>query len=98
VRLLRAGEPVEPALPGAIHELALAVWTLAGAYDQRERADAVRGHALRAGALAAEAGGGEIVAQIRSTAVDLRRAADTLRDDAAEELEAPTEELLAAVA
>ncbi len=71
------------------------VWSLAGAYEQPERADAVRGHALRAGALAGEAGGGEVAAQIRSTAVDLRRAADLLA--LASRCEAPTEELLAAV-
>ena len=93
VRLARSGEAIDPALPDAVRELGLAVWSLAGAYDQPERADAVRGHALRAGALAGEAGGGEVVAQIRSTAVDLRRAADLL---GAEPLEAPTEELLAA--
>ena len=99
VRSLRAGEPVDPTLPEAVRELGLAVWTLAGAYDQPDRADAVRGHALRAGALAGEAGGGEVAAQIRSTAVDLRRAADLLGDDARPTpLEAPTEELLAAVA
>lgn len=101
VRLLRAGEPVAATLPEAVRELGLAVWTLAGAYDQPERADAVRGHALRAGALAGEAQGAEareVVGQIRSTAVDLRRAADLLRDAAAEEHEAPTEELLAAAA
>ena len=78
VRLARSGEPVDPALPDAVRELGLAVWSLAGAYDQPERADEVRGHALRAGSLAGEAGGGEVVAQIRSTAVDLRRAADLL--------------------
>ena len=94
VRLARSGDPIDPALPDAVHELGAAVWSLAGAYDQPDRADAVRGHALRAGALAGEAGGGEVAAQIRSTAVDLRRAADLL---AAEPLEAPTEELLAAV-
>ena len=36
--------------------------------------------------------------QIRSTAVDLRRAADLVRDAAAEEHGAPTEELLATIA
>lgn len=95
VRLARSGAPIDPALPDAVHELGAAVWSLAGAYDQPDRADAVRGHALRAGALAGEAGGGEVAAQVRSTAVDLRRAADLL---AAEPLEAPTEELLAAAA
>ena len=94
VRLARSGEAIDPILPEAVRELGLAVWSLASAYDQPERAFEVRGHALRAGALAGEAGGGEVAAQIRSTAVDLRRAADLL---AAEPLEAPTEELLAAV-
>src|SRR3954468_9577868 len=93
VRLARSGEPVEPALPEAVHALALAVWALAGAYDQPERAFEVRGHALRAGALAGGAGGGEVAAQVRSPAVALRRAADLL---AAEPHEAPTDELLAA--
>ena len=96
VRLLRAHEPVPETLPQAVRELGLAVWTLAGAYEQPERADEVRGHALRAGALASE-GPTEVLAQIRSTAVDLRRAADLTRDAEIEQREAPTEELLAAV-
>jgi uncharacterized membrane protein YgaE (UPF0421/DUF939 family) len=99
VRLLRPAQPVNPALPEAISELGLAVWALAGAFDEPERADAVRGHALRAGALATDIQDGEareVVGQIRSTAVDLRRAADLLHDTAVEEREAPTEELLAA--
>jgi uncharacterized membrane protein YccC len=95
VRLARSGDPIDPALADAVRELGSAVWSLAGAYEQPDRAFEVRGHALRAGALAEEAGGGEVAAQIRSTAVDLRRAADLL---GAEPLEAPTEELLAAVA
>src|SRR3954452_21317192 len=82
VRLARSGEPIDPALPDAVRELGSAVWSLASAYDQPERADAVRGHALRAGALAGEAGGGEVAAQVRSTAVDLRRAADQLAAEA----------------
>ena len=96
VRLLRASEPVAATLPDAVRELGLAVWTLAGAYEQPERADAVRGHALRAGSLASE-GPTEVLAQIRSTAVDLRRAADLTRDSELEQREAPTEELLATV-
>jgi hypothetical protein len=94
--LLRSAQPVNPALPEAISELGLAVWALAGAFDEPERADAVRGHALRAGALATDIQDGEareVVGQIRSTAVDLRRAAD-LVGDAFEETGAPTEELL----
>ena len=49
-------------------------------------------HALRAAALAGDSNL-ESMAQIRSTAVDLRRAAD-LVGDALEETGAPTEELL----
>jgi hypothetical protein len=94
--MLRAGEPVAETLPSAVRELGVAVWTLAGAYDEPERADAVRGHALRAGSLAGE-GPTEVLAQIRSTAVDLRRAADLTRDPGVERPEAPTEELLATV-
>ncbi len=94
VRALRAGEPVPETLPNAVSELGAAVWTLAGAYEQPERADEVRGHALRAGSLATE-GPTEVLAQIRSTAVDLRRAGELARDAKVEAGEAPTEELLA---
>lgn len=92
-RALRANADLDPSLARAVSELGEAVWALAGAFEQPERADAVRGHALAAGAMATE-GPTEVLAQIRSTAVDLRRAADRARD--AEEFEAPTEELLAA--
>ena len=94
VRLTRAGEPV----PGeAVRELARAVWALAAAYDEPDQADAARAHALRAGALA----GGtalDVSGQVRSTAVDLRRAADILAEAGEPDLEAPTEELLPALA
>jgi len=96
VRLLRAQEPVPETLPDAVRELGVAVWTLASAYDQPERADAVRSHSSRAGSLAGE-GPTEVLAQIRSTAVDLRRAADLTRDPGLARPEAPTEELLATV-
>ena len=98
VRLLRAGEPVPGTLPEAVRELGLAVWALAAAYEQPARADEARGHALRAGALAGEGSAGaalELTGQVRSTAVDLRRAADLVHDTAGAEREAPTEELLA---
>lgn len=96
VRLLRANEPVPESLADAVRELVVAVWTLASAYDQPERADDVRGHALRAGSLADD-GPTEVLAQIRSTAVDLRRAADLTREPDPQRHEAPTEELLARV-
>ena len=94
------GEPVARALPEAVRELGLAVWALAGAYDQPERADAVRGHALRAGALAGEAQAARRARSRRRSARPPSTCAARpicSRDDArTEELEAPTEELLAA--
>jgi uncharacterized membrane protein YgaE (UPF0421/DUF939 family) len=93
-RLSRSGEPV----PGeSVRELARAVWALAAAYDQPEQADAARAYALRAGTLA----GGtalDVSGQVRSTAVDLRRAADIIGQAEEPKLEAPTEELLPALA
>ena len=78
MRLSRTGEPRSGGDGGAA-ELARAVWALAAAYDEPDQADAARGHALRAGALA----GGtalDVSGQVRSTAVDLRRAADILAE------------------
>jgi uncharacterized membrane protein YgaE (UPF0421/DUF939 family) len=97
VRLLRSGDPVPETLPDAVNELARAVWALAAAYDRADEAEAAHAHALRAGALA----GGTALAvmgQLRSIAVDLRRAADLIHDSAADQASAPTEELLAVTA
>jgi uncharacterized membrane protein YgaE (UPF0421/DUF939 family) len=91
VRLLRSGGEVPDTLRDAVRELSRAVWSLAAAYDQPGEIEAVRDHALRAGALAG-ASSLEVMGQVRSTAVDLRRAAELVRD---EPVEAPTEELLA---
>jgi uncharacterized membrane protein YgaE (UPF0421/DUF939 family) len=96
LRAIRAGEtPVE--LSDAVADLARSVWALAAAYDQPERATDARelasAAAVRATALGADAGlaFAEVSAQIRSTAVDLMRAAE-LVSGAPDEL--PTEELL----
>jgi uncharacterized membrane protein YgaE (UPF0421/DUF939 family) len=91
VRGLRSETPPEP-LSEAIRELARSVWSLAAAYDNADELISAHAHALRAGTLAGD-GSLEVMAQIRSTAVDLRRAAD-LVGDAFEETGAPTEELL----
>jgi uncharacterized membrane protein YgaE (UPF0421/DUF939 family) len=101
VRSLRAGEPPSPELPSAVRELVLAVWELAGAYDNPARVRSARGHAVAAGALAAHPGEASVEAtqvfgQVRSTAVDLRRAADAADNRLQDVGEAPTEELLAA--
>jgi uncharacterized membrane protein YgaE (UPF0421/DUF939 family) len=104
-RQVRAGERA-PELAGAVRELADAVWVLAGQYEQPDRNTGARELALRAARTAEEIHEREpslmttqIVAQIRSLAVDLVRAAESLTgDEAAPAWELPTEELLAAPA
>jgi uncharacterized membrane protein YgaE (UPF0421/DUF939 family) len=102
VRSLRAEDDVPPELPSAVRELVLAVWELAGAYDDPTRVPSARDHAGAAAALAAHPGestleAAQIFGQVRSTAVDLRRAADgvaTPDDPIVPVYELPTEELL----
>jgi hypothetical protein len=96
LRAIRAGEtPVE--LSDAVSDLAGSVWALAAAYDEPERAGDARELASAAAVRATGLGVGdglafaEVSAQIRSTAVDLMRAAE-LVGGAPDEL--PTEELL----
>jgi uncharacterized membrane protein YgaE (UPF0421/DUF939 family) len=100
-RRVRSGDPRLQALAPAVHELARAVWELAGAYERPERTAAARAHAIAAASVADEldghAGADEVLAQIRSVAVDLRRAADLTAGAGAggEPVhERPTEELL----
>jgi uncharacterized membrane protein YgaE (UPF0421/DUF939 family) len=92
LRGLRSGVTAPDSLAEAIRELARSVWSLAAAYDNADELISAHAHALRAGALAGDSNL-EVMGQIRSTAVDLRRAAD-LVGDALEETGAPTEELL----
>jgi uncharacterized membrane protein YgaE (UPF0421/DUF939 family) len=98
-RALRAGEPISPELAPAVRQLELAVWELAGAFDDADKAEVARDHAITAAALADDpAGAGpatvQIFGQIRSTAVDLRRAAAAAVGADEPVAEAPTEELL----
>jgi hypothetical protein len=98
-RALRAGEDISPELPSAVRQLELAVWELAGAFDDPDKAAAARDHAMTAAALADDpAGAGrataQIFGQVRSTAVDLRRAAAAAVGNDEPLAEAPTEELL----
>ena len=86
-RQVRAGERA-PQLAGAVRELADAVWVLAGQYEQPERSSGARELALRAAHTAEDIHDREpslmttqIVAQIRSLAVDLVRAAEALSGD-----------------
>jgi uncharacterized membrane protein YgaE (UPF0421/DUF939 family) len=96
LRAIRAGD-TPFALSGAVSDLAGSVWALAAAYDDPSRAGEARelasAAAVRATALGAEAGlaFAEVGAQVRSTAVDLMRAAELVAG-APDEL--PTEELL----
>ncbi len=96
LRAIRAGEtPME--LSGAVSDLARAVWALAASYDDPESAAEARELASAAAARAKALGAGaglayaEVGAQIRSTAVDLMRAAEFV-SGAPDQL--PTEELL----
>jgi uncharacterized membrane protein YgaE (UPF0421/DUF939 family) len=95
LRAIRAGEPPSE-LRDAVSSLAGSVWALAAAYDQPERADEARTLASSAAvdATALGAAGGlavaEVAAPVRSTAVDLMRAADLVAGSD----ELPTEELL----
>jgi uncharacterized membrane protein YgaE (UPF0421/DUF939 family) len=96
---LRAGRP-SPELAEAARELSAAVWELAAAYDEPQRSADVRHAGRRAAARAAAvvSQGGEpalveIAGQIRSTAVDLVRAAELVAGAAPPE-EMPTDELL----
>ena len=109
VRSLRAGDTVSPEPPSAVRELVLAVWELAGAYDDPQRVDSARGHAVAAASLAGHPGestleAAQIFGQVRSTAVDLRRAADSAGDPIeapdhpVPSYDLPTEELLVTAA
>ena len=105
-RQVRAGERA-PQLAGAVRELADAVWVLAAQYEQPDRPTALRELALSAARTAEAIHDREpslmttqIVGQVRTVAVDLVRAAESLSDEGGEQSaaawELPTEELLAA--
>ena len=102
VRYLRTGREAPPELAEAMHELSVAVWALAADLDDPARdGRQVRIHASRATARAIESfesdrdlGLAEIAAQVRSTAIDLVRAAEAGGSVAAPPAETPTEELL----
>jgi len=87
----------------ALRELAQAVWALAGAYDDPQRATEARDHARLAAARARETfeqepdlALTEIIGQVRSTAVDVMRAAEAIEGVVRSADELPTEEMLAA--
>ena len=90
-RALRSGQAPAEVAP-AVGDLARSVWALAASYDEPERADEARDLASRAAAGTETDALGE---SVRSTAVDLMRAAE-LVSGAPDEL--PTEELLLGIA
>jgi uncharacterized membrane protein YgaE (UPF0421/DUF939 family) len=102
LRFVRTGRPAPPELPQAIRDLSLAVWALAAELDSpTPDGTEVRLHASRASARAIESFGSdpdlglaEIVAQVRSTAIDLVRAEDAGASTGEPPEEIPTEELL----
>ena len=101
LRLVRAGGDVPPALTTAAGELAEAVWALASAFDDPARAEDARRLATRAAARATELHEQgqrlavlEALVQVRSTAVDLVRAAEVVAAEEAAAGDLPTEELL----
>ena len=102
-RQVRAGERA-PQLADAVRELADAVWVLAAQYEHPDRPTALRELAFRAARAAEDIHDREpslmttqIVAQVRSVAVDLVRAAESLTGAPVKDrTELPTEELLAA--
>jgi uncharacterized membrane protein YgaE (UPF0421/DUF939 family) len=102
LRFVRTGRPTPPELPEAIRDLSQAVWALAEELDSPSPDGAeVRLHASRASARAIESyrsdpdlGLAEIVAQVRSTAIDLVRAEDAGASTGEPPEEIPTEELL----
>jgi uncharacterized membrane protein YgaE (UPF0421/DUF939 family) len=105
LRYTRSGLGAPPDVVEAVRELARAVEDLQLAHDDPIRAAVARRHGLAAARLAREGferepdlGLTEIIGQVRSTAVDLVRAADLLGDEPRPEIETPTEELLAAPA
>jgi uncharacterized membrane protein YgaE (UPF0421/DUF939 family) len=102
LRFVRTGRPAPPELPEAIRDLSQAVWALATELDSpRPDGTEVRLHASRASARAIESftsdpdlGLAEIVAQVRSTAIDLVRAEDAGASTGEPNEEIPTEDLL----
>jgi hypothetical protein len=105
LRYTRSGLGAPDEITEAVRELALAVEGLEHAHDDPARAADARNHALAAARLA-RAGFErepdlvltEIVAQVRSTAVDLVRAAELLGEEPERTVDLPTEELLAVAA
>jgi uncharacterized membrane protein YgaE (UPF0421/DUF939 family) len=101
--LVRDRAEVPDALPRAVHDLSLAVWELAAAYDAPSHAEPGRRLAVGAASEAAAVDKRRadvvlVAGQVRSLAVDLVRATELVGAEGEPQDERPTEELLAPAA
>ena len=101
---VRSGRPAQAELAQAMGELAQAAWELPAQCDEPWRSGDVLQTALRAAGQATAAGArhpdlavNEIAGQVRSIAIDLVKASEASETAHSALIEAPTEELLAAV-
>lgn len=100
----RSGRPPEPGLADAVRELGVAAAELPAQFDEPWRSGDVLRTAMQAAGLATAAADrradialNEIAGQVRHIAIDLLRASEAGETDHGAFVEAPTEELLAAV-
>jgi hypothetical protein len=103
-RYVGGGNPPHPELADAIRDLGLAAWELPAQFEEPWRSGDVLRLALQAAGRATAAATRDpdialsgIAGQVRSTAIDLVRASEAGETDHGALIEAPTEELLAAL-
>jgi len=101
---VRGRRPAQPELAEAVRELGLAAWELPAQYEEPWRSGDVLRGALQAAGLATAAAArhpdialSEIAGQVRSIAIDIVRASEAGETERGGLVEAPTEELLAAL-
>jgi hypothetical protein len=101
---VRSGRPAQAELAAAMGELALAAWELPAQFDEPWRSGDVlemalraAGHATAAAARHPDLAVNEIAGQVRSIAIDIVKASEASETAHSALIEAPTEELLAAV-
>jgi hypothetical protein len=101
---VRSGKPAQAELAAAMGELARAAWELPAQVDEPWRGGDVlqmalraAGHATAAAARHPDLAVNEIAGQVRSIAIDIVKASEASETAHSPLLEAPTEDLLAAV-
>jgi uncharacterized membrane protein YgaE (UPF0421/DUF939 family) len=101
---VRGGRPEEPRLADAVRELGQAAVDVPAQFEEPWRSGDVLRTALGAASLATTAAAqrsdialNEIAGQVRSIAIDLLRASEAMESDHGALIEAPTEDLIAAV-